>query len=80
MAQILIRNLDDFVLDGLRQRARARGGSTEAEARRILTTSVNSDVQSWLAQLDAVRAANGAQSGPTSLDLLREDRARDDDA
>jgi hypothetical protein len=37
MAQILIRNIDDAVIEALRRRAAARGTSVEEEARRILT-------------------------------------------
>ena len=36
MAQLVVRNLDDDVKDGLRRRARAHGRSLEAEVRDIL--------------------------------------------
>lgn len=40
MAQILVRNLEDAVKDGLRRRAEQHGRSVEAEAREILTDAV----------------------------------------
>ena len=40
MGQILIRKLEDAVLDGLRARARANNRSVEAEARLIIGSAV----------------------------------------
>jgi plasmid stability protein len=77
MGQILIRNLDDTVLDALRRRAAARGGSLEDEARRAIAASVGLGRDEALARLDAVRDRIGAPSGPTILDDLRRDRDRD---
>jgi antitoxin FitA len=37
MAQVLIRDIDEAVLDALRSRARARGVLLEAELRDVLT-------------------------------------------
>ena len=78
MGRILIRNLDDAVLDALRQRAAEHGASLEEEARRALSTSVGLSRQEALARLDEVRARIGRPSGPSSLDDLRRDRARDE--
>ncbi len=77
MAQILIRNLDEAVLDALRRRAAGNGASLEAEARRALAASVGLGRGAALARLDAVRARLGALGGPSSLDDLRADRDRD---
>jgi plasmid stability protein len=78
MGQILIRNLDDSVIDALRQRAADHATSTEEEARRALSASVGLGRREAIARLNAVRARLGPDSEPTSLDLLRADRARDD--
>jgi plasmid stability protein len=78
MGQILIRNLDDWVLDALKRRAIDHGTSIEAEARQALSGSVKLEWQEAIERLDAVRKQLGSDSGPTSLDLLRADRARDD--
>ena len=80
MGQILIRNLDDSVIDALKRRAADHATSTEEEARRALSASVGLGRQEFLARLDAVRAQLGPQNGPTSLEDLRADRARDDQA
>lgn len=77
MAQILIRNLDDAVIGALRERAAARGGSLEDEARRALAASVGLSRDEALARLDAVRRRIGTLKGPSSLDDLKQDRQRD---
>ena len=78
MGQILIRNLDDVVLDALRRRAGANGRSVEEEARRALASSVGLSREEALARLDEVRRRIGRLEGPSILDDLRADRARDD--
>jgi antitoxin FitA len=78
MGQILIRNLDDAVLDALRRRAASTGSSLEEEARRALASSVGLSRQEALARLDAVRSKIVVGSGPDSLEDLRADRRRDD--
>ena len=77
MGQILIRSLDDAVLDALRRRAASTGTSLEEEARRALAASVGLTREAALARLDAVREHIGAVPGPGSLDDLRADRSRD---
>lgn len=77
MAQILIRNLDDAVIADLRQRASVNATSTEEEARRALTSSVKPDRAAIIARLEALRARIGPLPGPSILDDLRADRARD---
>ena len=77
MGQILIRNLDDAVLDALRRRAAEAGSSLEEEARRALSASVGLSREASLARLDAVRQRITVAPGPTSLDDLRADRTRD---
>ncbi len=78
MGQILIRNLDEAVLAKLRQRAAESGISLEEEARRALAASAGLTRQAALARLDEVRTRIGRISGPSSLDDLRRDRARDE--
>jgi plasmid stability protein len=78
MGQILIRNLDDAVLDALRGRARQKGSSLEEEARQALAASVGLSREEALRRIDEVRARIGRLEGPTSLDILRQDRMRDE--
>jgi plasmid stability protein len=77
VGKILIRNLDDAVLDALRRRAAVHGTSLEEEARRALAASVGLTREEALTRLDAVRALIGRIGGPSTLDDLRQDRARD---
>jgi plasmid stability protein len=74
MGQILIRNLDDAVIEALRRRAAAAGTSTEEEARRALAAAVGLEAAYRLAE---VRRRIGRLEGPSILDDLRRDRARD---
>ncbi len=78
MGQLLIRNLDDAVIAALKRRAREHGTSAEEEARRALAAGVAPGLSQWLARAEAVRAMNGRQAGPSSTELLRLDRDRDD--
>ncbi len=77
MDHILIRSVDDAVLDVLRLRAAAAQTSLEEEARCALAASVGPSREAALARLDAVRVRVAAASGPSSLDDLHTDRARD---
>lgn len=77
MAQILIRNLDEAVLVKLRQRAAEAGTSLEEEARRALAAAAGLTRDAALARLDAVRTQIGRVQGPSTLEDLRRDRARD---
>lgn len=78
MGQILIRNLDDAVLDALRGRARDHGSSVEEEARQALAMSVGLTRVEALRRLDEVRAKIGRLPAPSTLDILRRDRMRDE--
>ncbi len=79
MGKLLIRNLDDAVIEKLRQRAVAKGNSMEEEARQTLARAVGVDLEAWLADVEAFAASLGESEGPTSEVLvreLREERAR----
>ncbi len=77
MAQILIRNLDEAVLAKLRERAAFSGTSLEEEARRALASAAGLTREAALARLDKVRAQIGRIEGPSIVEDLRSDRARD---
>jgi plasmid stability protein len=78
MGQILVRNLDDAVIDALRRLAAASGTSTEEQARRALARAVGLDRAAAVERFAEIRRRIGKLPGPTSLELLREDRARDE--
>jgi len=79
MGQMLIRNLDDAVIQRLKARAERHRTSAEEEARRALAASVAVDPEAVIARLNAIAEANGPQTGPTALELLRADRDRDNE-
>ena len=80
MGQMLIRNLDDAVIARLKARARENHTSAEEEARRALAAQVGGeDLEVWLANARRIAAMNGPQSGPSSTELLRQDRDRDNE-
>lgn len=78
MAQIVIRNLDDAVVEALRRRAAACGTSTEEQARRALTQAVGLDREEAVRRLDVVRSRIGRLEGPSIIEDLRRDRDRDE--
>ena len=78
MGQMLIRNLDDAVVSGLKRRAAENRTSAEEEARRALAASVGCDLASVRAALEAVRTRIGPLPGPDSTERLRWDRDRDE--
>ena len=77
MARILVRNLDDAVLEALRRRAAACGTSTEEQARRALTQAVGLGREEAIRRLDAVQRKIGRLAGPSIVEDLRRDRDRD---
>ena len=77
MGRILVRNLDDAVIEALRRRAAVAGTSTEEEARRALAAAVGLDREAAAQRLAEVRRRIGRLEGPSILDDLRRDRARD---
>jgi antitoxin FitA len=77
MGQILVRNLDDAVLDRLRQLAKTCGTSTEEQARRALTRAVGLDREAILKRMDEFRHRIGRLEGFSTLEELRLDRDRD---
>jgi plasmid stability protein len=79
MGRILIRNLDDAVLDALRLRAAQAGMSLEEVARRALAEAVGARKEAALRNLDAIRRRIGRLPGESSVETLRRDRARDED-
>lgn len=77
MGQVLIRNLDDAVIEKLKQRAERANVSLEQSLRDLLTRSVaQMTKEEALALADEIRA----RSKPAHIDatiLIREDRDND---
>jgi plasmid stability protein len=77
MGQIVIRNIDAAVIEALRRRAAACGTSMEEQARRALTKAMGMDREAAARRLSEIRRLIGRLQGPSILDDLRRDRARD---
>jgi plasmid stability protein len=74
MAQVLVRQLDERVVDALKARARAQGLSLEQSLRDLLTNAVRTDdsLRDELARLRATTPAAGRSLDVSAL--IREDR------
>lgn len=77
MGQILVRNLDDAVIDSLKARAERENTSLEQSLRQILTEAAQPTRSEVIARIDALRKRTGPVSGD-STDLIREDRDNDE--
>ena len=77
MANVMIRNLDDDVVETLKAQAKAHHRSLEAELRWILTDAARPGGKVDLQALAERIAAMSPAAGQTdSVELLREDRRR----
>jgi plasmid stability protein len=76
MAQIVIPNIDEAVIEGLRRRAGANGISIEEQARRILTSATGLDREAAIRRLIEVRRSIGRAKDASIIDDLRRDRDR----
>jgi antitoxin FitA len=77
MAQVLVRHLNDKVVDRLKKRAKEHGRSLQSEVKTILEEAVPDYEQAWK-RIDALRLKlkrSGKRFGD-SADLIREDRDR----
>lgn len=78
MGQVVIRNLDDRVLETLKARAAAQQKSLEQSLREILTDAAWPNRAELLAELERIRAMTpprkpGVQY-PSAEEMIREDR------
>ena len=78
MGNLTIRNLNDAVIDRLKEQARANERSLEAEIRHLLTREVAGcpDTAEFLARADALAAATTDTKQTDSTLLIRGDRDR----
>jgi len=76
MAQVLVRNLDDKVVEQLKAQAARRGRSLEAELREIIGESIRASRETLIDEFRRVRAlAPPRPPGfPPAEELIREDR------
>ncbi len=77
MGQVLVRGLDDAVIERLRKRAEGHHRSLEAEIREILDQASNQiDVAAARVLADRIRRRLEGRGHSDSADLIREDRDR----
>lgn len=76
MAQVLVRNLDEEDLNGLKRLAQEHHRSLEGEIRLILKEAAGRarDMAEFRARVEAFRAGFGDKVFSDSADLIREDR------
>jgi plasmid stability protein len=75
MAQVLVRNLDDRVVERLKEKAAARGLSLEGFLRGILAEQARYDREEFIRRAAEIRArARPDPAGRTILDDLDEGR------
>jgi len=77
MAQLLIRNLEEQVVEALKKRAAAEGKSLEQSLRDLLREAALPEVARRMAIIDRIRAMGPASKRQSdSTKLIREDRDR----
>ncbi len=76
MGQVLVRNLDDAVVERLKRRAEARRISLEQLLREILAEAAGPSRRELVAEIDRIRAMTPKTLVHSSTDLVREDRDR----
>ena len=80
MAQVLVRNIDDKVLQRLKKRAENNGRSLQAELKLILEESAQQQgklsLKAFLQRTAEIHASTAKRPQTDSAELLREDRGR----
>lgn len=76
MAQILVRNLDEAVVDRLKMRAVQHNRSLQAEVKTILEQAAQVDVNTARELALSIRKQFEGRQFAKSVDLIREDRER----
>jgi plasmid stability protein len=73
MAQLVVRNIDDEALDGVRTRARRHARSLEAEIRLLIEAAGRRerDAAAFWARADAIREAGPGFDPSNSADLRK---------
>jgi plasmid stability protein len=74
MARILIRNLDDTVIERLKRRAAQNGRSLQAEVKMLLEQAAQIDMASAREMAAQIRQKSKGRLLSDSVELLREER------
>lgn len=76
MGQLLVRNLDDGVIERLKRQAESRRISLEQLLREVLADAAGPSRAEMLAEMDRIRAMTPRKLTTSSTDLIRKDRDR----
>ena len=76
MGQVIVRNLDDYVVDALKNRAARHGHSLEQELRMTLVDTVTNDRKRFIYDLKSLYAQFKGREYTDATLLIREDRDR----
>lgn len=76
MAQILVRNLDESVVDRLKKRATLNSRSLQSEVKLILEQASRLDTEAASLVADRIRDQFAGRSFSDSSELIQEDRDR----
>lgn len=76
MAQVLVRDLPDDVVERLKRKAAADGRSLEAHLRTVLEEAARFDRAEYLALADEVADSTRGRTTSDSTDLVRASRER----
>ncbi len=76
MGQLIVRGLDDAIIQALKQRAARSGRAAEAEHRAILEQALRPETETFADAAKRLRASTPPQSSD-SADIIRRDRDRD---
>lgn len=74
MAQVIVRNLDERVVETLRLRAELHGNSLEQELRNLLSEAAKSTAEERVALADRIRALTPNVSQTDSTSIIRDQR------
>jgi plasmid stability protein len=76
MGQVLVRNVDDRIIESLKLKAELKGHSLEQELRDILKQAAGPTVEERLAMIDRVAAMQKKPAKMLSEDVIRKIRNR----
>ena len=76
MAQVLVRNLEEAIVERLKRRARRHGRSLQAELHDILERAARTDIEDARRAADRIRRKLADRQHTDSADLIGEDRTR----
>jgi antitoxin FitA len=74
MAQIIVRNLDEGVVQALKRRAKAAGRSLEAEVREVLSSAAQDKRREFVAFARDMQRRNPVPDGFDVVAAIREGR------